>query len=41
MYGQKSLVQTNTYANFDFLWGKNVNTLVCDKILNFMEQYGE
>ena len=39
--GQKSLIQTDTYAHLDFLWRKSVNTLVYDKILNFMEQYRE
>ncbi|KAK9298988.1 hypothetical protein QLX08_007897 [Tetragonisca angustula] len=39
--GQKSLIQTDTYAHLDFVWGKKVNTLVYDKILNFMEQYRE
>ena len=39
--GQKSLIEIDTYAHLDFLWGKNVNTLVYDEILNFMERYRE
>ena len=37
--GQKFLIPVNTYAHVDFLWGSNVNILVYNKILNFMEQH--
>ena len=39
--GQKSLIPADTYAHLDFLWGNNVNNLVYDKVLNFMEQHSE
>ena len=37
--GQKFLIQIDNFAHLDFLWGNNVNTLVYNKILNFMEEH--
>ena len=37
--GQKSLIPIDTYAHLDFVWGNNVNILVYNEILNFMEQH--
>ncbi|CAD1469444.1 unnamed protein product, partial [Heterotrigona itama] len=36
---EKFLMPCDTFAHVDFVWGKHVNTLLYNKILNLMERY--